>query len=75
MELHKLTAEEIRSWDADRFAEASSEIKKSLADVRMDIFSAKSQSAAKVNGLKKSLARMATIQNEIKRKTNQDKKS
>ncbi len=73
MELHKLKADEIRTWDKDRFAEAHTEIRKALADLRMDIFSAKSQSAAKVKGLKKSLARVATVQSEMRIKAEQQK--
>jgi len=64
MELHKLAADEIRGWDQDRANEAENEIRLELANIRMDIYTAKTQTAPKVRGLKRSLARILTVRNE-----------
>jgi ribosomal protein L29 len=61
MELHQLTAEEIRGYDAGKMTETEGEIRKALLDIRMDIYTARSQHAAKLRGLKKSLARLLTV--------------
>lgn len=61
MELHQLTAEEIRGFDAGKMTETEHEIRKALLDIRMDIYTARSQHGAKLRGLKKSLARLLTV--------------
>ncbi len=73
MDLHKLKAEEIRSWESQKVNETASEIRLELANIRMDIYSAKSGSAGKVQGLKKSLARVLTVNNELAKKAKASK--
>lgn len=68
MDLHKLTAHEARSWEAPRMKEAVNEIRLELANIRMDIYTAKTQHAAKVRGLKRSLARVLTVARENSKK-------
>ena len=64
MELHKLKAEDIRSWEPAKLKESADEIRHELAKIRMDIYTAKAQQSAKFRGLKKSLARLLTVSNE-----------
>jgi ribosomal protein L29 len=69
MELHKLTSDEIRGWDSARLRETLNDVRKSLATIRMDIYTAKSANAAKIKGLRKSLARLMTVKNEKGKKS------
>jgi ribosomal protein L29 len=62
-ELHQLKAEDIRALDAAALKETEGEIRKALVGIRMDIYTAKSAHAAKIKGLKKSLARLLTVRN------------
>lgn len=64
MELSKLKADEIRSWDLSKRVETAREIRSEMLKTRMDIYSAKAQTSGKVKGLKKSLARLLTVQSE-----------
>jgi ribosomal protein L29 len=64
MELHKLEVHEIRSWEKDRMAEAENDIRKQIANLRMDVYTSKAQQSSKTRGLKKSLARILTIRQE-----------
>jgi ribosomal protein L29 len=73
MDLHKLKAAEIRSWDSKKIGETASEIRLEMANIRMDIYSAKSGSAGKVKGLKQSLARVLTVNNELAKKAKASK--
>lgn len=66
MELHQLTAEEIRGFDAAKLKETESEIRSALVTIRMDIYTAKNQHTSKIRGLKKSLARLLTHKTTIK---------
>lgn len=63
MELHQLSSEEIRGFDAARIKEAEGEIRQALVTIRMDIYTAKNQHTAKIRGLRKSLARLLTVKN------------
>ena len=69
MELHKLSTDEIRGWDTARLAETEGEVRRSLAAIRMDIYTAKSANAGKLRGLRKSLARLKTVKNEKGKKS------
>ena len=69
MELHKLSTDEIRGWEKSRISETEGELRKSLAAIRMDIYTAKSASAGKLRGLRKSLARLMTVKNEKGKKS------
>lgn len=65
MDLHKLKTEEIRSWEPAKLRETENEIRLEMANIRMDIYSAQSNSSGKVSGLKKSLARVLTVNSEL----------
>jgi ribosomal protein L29 len=67
MERHKLSADEIRGLEPARLKELGDEVRSELCDLRMDIYTAKSQNAGKLRGLRKSLARVLTITCEKKR--------
>jgi len=67
MELHKLTAEDIRGFDAAKLKETETEIRREMVNVRMDIYTAKGQTAGKVVGLRRALARLLTVKNAAPR--------
>ncbi len=69
MELHQLSAEEIKGFDAAKLKETEGEIRQSLVTIRMDIYTAKNQHTAKIRGLRKSLARLLTVKNATAVKT------
>ena len=62
MELHKLDMETIKGYDSARLREAEAEVRKEMVTIRMDIYTARNQHTAKIRGLKKSLARLMTVQ-------------
>lgn len=64
MDYFKLTAEELRSKDVGELRATTQEVRKSLAQVRMDIYTASAVNTGKVKKLKKSLARLLTVSNE-----------
>lgn len=66
MELHQLSAEEIRGFDPAKIRETEGEIRQALVTIRMDIYTAKNQHTAKIRGLRKSLARLLTVKTAIK---------
>jgi len=73
MDLHKLKAEEIRSWESDKVRETEHEIRLEMANIRMDIYNASSKSTGKVQGLRRSLARVLTVNNELAKKAKASK--
>ena len=64
MDALKLKTEEIRKMDVVKLRETADEIRRELANIRMDIYSAPTVNTGKVRKLKKNLARVMTIQNE-----------
>ena len=64
MELKNLKAAEIRSYEKPRLREIEQEVRRELADIRMDIYTAKSQHTGKIRGLKKTLARLLTVKQQ-----------
>jgi ribosomal protein L29 len=64
MDYFKLTADELRSKDLGELQTASYEVRKSLAQIRMDIYTAPAVNTGKVKKLKKSLARILTVAQE-----------
>lgn len=64
MELHKLKSDEIRGWDEAQLRETEHELRREMVGHRMNIYTAKSQQASKIRGLKKSLARLLTVRTE-----------
>lgn len=79
MELHKLSVENIKEFDSAKIRETEADIRKELVNIRMDIYTARNQQTAKIRGLKKSLARLLTLENQGKKaavkpaKTSKDK--
>jgi ribosomal protein L29 len=65
MELQNIKTDEIRSWEPSKLRETENEIRLEMANIRMDIYSAQASSSGKVTGLKKSLARVLTVSNEL----------
>jgi ribosomal protein L29 len=64
MDIFKITADELRSKDKGELQSAASEMRKKLAEIRMDIYTAPAVNVSKVKKLRKSLARLLTVQNE-----------
>ena len=75
MDLHKLKTDEIRSWEPAKIRETENEIRMEMANIRMDIYSAQSNNSGKVSGLKKSLARVLTVTNELAAKAKKGPKA
>ena len=67
MNIEKLSTEEIRGLDAAGLRETEEQIRKELADVRMDIYSAATAFTGKVRNLRRSLARLMTVKSEKSR--------
>lgn len=70
MELHKLNMSEIKGLDHLALREVEKDVRKSLMKIRMDIYKSKSAQGAKFRGLRKSLARLLTAQNQAKASSN-----
>ena len=64
MDYFKLKADELRSKDLGELQVAAHEVRKSLALIRMDIYTAAAVNTGKVKKLKKSLARILTVAQE-----------
>lgn len=64
MDIFKITADELRSKDKGELQSAATEMRKKLAEIRMDIYTAPAVNVSKVKKLRKSLARLLTVQNE-----------
>jgi ribosomal protein L29 len=64
MDYFKITADELRSKDKGELQTAASEVRKKLAEIRMDIYTAPAVNVSKVKKLRKTLARLLTVQNE-----------
>jgi ribosomal protein L29 len=58
---------ELRSLDAAGLRTAENDIRKEMANLRMDIYSASALSSGKNKKLKKSLARVLTVKSELLR--------
>lgn len=67
MDILKLTTDDIRKLDNAGMREVQDEIRKQLAQIRMDIYSAPTVNTGKVRHLKKSLARVMTVDTEQKK--------
>lgn len=64
MDLQKLKAEELAGLDLARLRETEGQVRKEIAEKRMDIYTAQGQSSNQVKKLKKSLARVLTVKNQ-----------
>jgi ribosomal protein L29 len=64
MDYFKITADELRSKDKGELQSAAGEVRKKLAEIRMDVYTAPAVNVSKVKKLRKTLARLLTVQNE-----------
>ena len=64
MDLHKLTTEEIRGFDAAKSRETENEVRRAMVNIRMDIYTSRNAHTAKIRGLRTALARILTVRNE-----------
>lgn len=64
METSKLTMAEIAGFQPAKLKETENEIRRELATVRMDLYTAKSSHRGKIVKLKKNLARIMTVQTQ-----------
>lgn len=67
MDIKTLSADEVRGQDLSRLREIEVEIRSELANMRMDIYQAAGANAGKKHVLRKNLARVLTVRNEIHR--------
>ncbi len=58
------TADELRAKDKAELLSATKEVQKKLAEIRMDIYTAPAVNVTKVKKLRKTLARILTVQSE-----------
>lgn len=66
MDYLKLTAKELKNAEKEDLVAAEKDIRKQLAELRMDIYTASAANLAKKKKLKRSLARLLTVRNETK---------
>lgn len=59
-----IKTEEIRSWAPARLKESEGDIRRQLAQFRMDLYQAPQAQAGNIRKLKVNLARIMTIKNE-----------
>ena len=64
MEVKILNAEEIRGFDVSRRKELETELRRNMAELRMDIYSPANANASKIKTLKRNLARLLTVKTE-----------
>ena len=68
VDFEKLTLDEMRSWDAAKFGEIELDLRKSLASMRLDIYTAPASNVGKKRNMKRALARLLTVRGEQKKK-------
>ena len=64
----KLNANDLRAADGSQLKETEQELRKALAEKRMDVYTAAATNVGEIRSLKRSLARLKTVQNENARK-------
>jgi len=64
MENQKITMAEIAGFQPAKLKEVENEIRRELANIRMDLYTAKSSHRGKIIKLKKNLARVLTVQSQ-----------
>jgi ribosomal protein L29 len=65
MELHKVKMSDIQGLERGRLREIEVEIRREMVTARMDVYAAEGQYSSKKRGMKKSLARLLTVKNEL----------
>ena len=66
MEMHKAKIDELRGMSPEQRRDTTDDVRKELANMRMDIYTVGAQNKARRRGLKKTLARLLTIQSDAK---------
>ncbi|MBP6218355.1 MAG: 50S ribosomal protein L29 [Oligoflexales bacterium] len=61
MELKKLEKAEIKAFNLERSLEAESSLRKALAHLRMELYTEKGKSSARVRQMKKDIAKVLTF--------------
>lgn len=64
----KITAAELRGEEAAQLVGYEKDIRKQLAELRMDVYTASAVSSGKVKSLKRSLARVLLVKQELAQK-------
>lgn len=64
MEIKVLSADEIRGFDGARRKEFETELRRTMSELRMDIYSPANSNATKIKTLKRNLARLMTVRHE-----------
>ena len=67
MELIKVQVDELRGFEATRLKQMEDDVRKELLGIRMDIYTPKGSQAGKIRGLRKTLARVKSVQTEKRR--------
>ena len=62
MDYTAVTIEEIKAMEPSQLKEAKDDVLKQLTEIRLDIYSAAAVHTGKVRKLKKTLARLSTVQ-------------
>jgi ribosomal protein L29 len=68
-----LKAEEIRSWAPSRLSETEGEIRRQIAQARMDLYQSPNAKGGAIRKLKTNLARIMTVKTEATRKSKSKK--
>lgn len=66
MDYLNVTTEELRGIDTKELLAAEKDVRKQLAELRMDIYTAPTVNSGKARKLKKTLARVLTVRHEKK---------
>ena len=64
MDILKTTTEDLRGKDTAELRTAEQDVRKQLAEIRMDIYTAAGTNVGNVRKLRKTLARIKTVQTE-----------
>ena len=75
MDLAKVHIDEIRGFEGQRIKQVEEDIRKEILDIRMDINTVDVKKSQKVKYLKRSLARVKTVQSEQRRKKQKSAKA
>ncbi|MFW7378069.1 MAG: 50S ribosomal protein L29 [Oligoflexus sp.] len=64
MDYLSIKSDELRGVDANELKSAEREVRKQLAELRMDVYTASAVNSGKSRRLKKTLARILTVKNQ-----------
>lgn len=69
-EIQKMAMDDIRKLERANLKEVADDVRRELAQIRMDVYTAAATNVGKIRGLKKTLARVMTVASE-QNKTNE----